>query len=180
MFNWRFGSSLPNGNDAYPFGSYDAGDILRSMLTEYAEETHNLADLEDNTNRAFLEGLGVVQDLLRLARFEFTGIAMDLANLRPEICVLIYVSDPDWHDAQDFELNYEYEPHAAPVGRKRMPGEKRKLTPITVSRDGLPLDDALEILTPERTVASGAAAFWLGVDRAREIFAAELSRYGGS
>ena len=176
MFNWRFGGRHPNGSDSFPFGSYDSGDILRSVLTEYAEEAHNLNDLEDNTNRAFLEDVAVIRDLRQVAQIEFTGIAIDLANMRPEICVLIYVSDEAWHDRQDFSLNYEYAPHSRPVGHDRLPGEKRKLTSITVSRNGQPLDDALEILTPEQTVASGAAAFWLGVDRAREIFADSLSR----
>ncbi len=180
MFNYRFGSRLPHRDDLVRSGAYDSGDILRSVLTEYAEEARNVDKMEANTNRTVVDRLDVVQDLVRVARFEFTGVAIDLANLRPEICVLIYISDPGWHGQQEFELNYEYGLDPAPVGRERQAGEKRTLTAISVARDGRPLDDALDILKPDETVAAGAAAFWLGVDRAREIFKDELGQYAST
>ncbi|MFN0146547.1 MAG: hypothetical protein ACKVT1_08560 [Dehalococcoidia bacterium] len=178
MFNYRFGSRRPHRDPLVRHGAYDSGDTLRSVLTEYAEETRNIAKLEDNTNREYLEGLEVVRDLVDVAQIEFTGIALDLANLRPEICVLIYVKDPAWHGKQEFALNYEYDFEPSPVGHAREPGEKRKLTAVPVARDGRPLDDALDILTPEQTVAAGAAAFWLGADRARQLFNDDLAKRG--
>lgn len=172
MFNWRFGGRLPNGTDERPWGSYDAGDILGSVLTEYGEETHNLHKLEDNTEREYLATRPAVRRLVKNAEFVFTGVAIDLANLRPEICVLIYVSDPAWHGRQKFKLNYEYVRYGEPVGRSA--GKKRTLFGVTVANEHGPIDDALELLDPQETVAAGAAAFWLGVDRARAMFAAEL------
>jgi transcriptional regulator with XRE-family HTH domain len=177
MFNWRFGGRVPNGSPQRPHGSYDAGDLLRSVLTEYGEETHNLRKLEDNMERDYLESRPVVRKLVKNAEFHFTGVALDLANLRPEICVLIYVSDPSWHGRQKFKLNYEYRNFGRPVGgeEKSKATKKRHLWPLTVANEHGALDDpALVELDPAETVASGAAAFWLGVDKARAMFASEL------
>lgn len=177
MFNWRFTNSarfstaqaLPDGDDHQRFGSYDPGDILRSVLTEYAEETKSIREMEANTARAYLDQHTVVQDLVENARIEFTGVAFDLANLRPEICVLIYIGDPEWQAT--FKLNYEYGPLSAPSNSAEARKAARQLQPLTVLRRGRDVDDeAIEVLDPAQTVAAGAAAFWLGVDRAREIF----------
>jgi len=177
MFNWRFDANEPNGSPARPWGSYDPGDLLRSVLSEYAEETRNLGELEDNRRRPYLEGLQVVRELCEVARFEFTGIAVDLANLRPEVCVLIYVPDADWHGRQEFDLNYEYGEQGRPVGHESK-DHRRQLTAVTVADEYEDLDDAaLAKLDPAETVAAGAAAFWLGVDRARELYREDLARH---
>ncbi len=171
MFNWRFASG-PDGEDGQPWGSYDAGDILRSILVEYAEEAHNIEEMKDADRRTSLDNHAKAVALQETAQIEFTGIALDLANLRPEICLLIYVRKVGWRDNQNFELNYEYKDEPTRTGEHT---SKRILTAVTVARDTREFDDmALAYLKPEATVASGAASFWLGVDRARQLFREDL------
>lgn len=174
MFNWRFGPTDPNGRESRPWGSYEADDLLRSVLTEYAEETHDYRALETNRDRRVLESVDVVQELVRVARIEVTGIAIDLANLRPEVCVLVFIEDPGWAARQPWKLNYEYTGHGQPTAREAKE-QSAEFTVITVAVEGEELNaSALRRLDPEETVAAGAAAFWLGVRRARQLFAQSL------
>ncbi len=174
MFNWRFGPTDPNGRESRPWGSYEADDLLRSVLTEYAEETHDYRALETNRDRRVLESVDVVQELVRVARIEVTGIAIDLANLRPEVCVLVFIEDPGWAARQPWKLNYEYTGHGQPTAREAKE-QSAEFTVITVAVEGEELNaSALRRLDPEETVAAGAAAFWLGVRRARQLFTQSL------
>lgn len=175
MFNWRFGPTDPNGRESRPWGSYEADDLLRSVLTEYAEETHDYRALETNRDRRVLESVDVVQELVRVARIEVTGIAIDLANLRPEVCVLLLVEDPGWAARQPWKLNYEYTGHGQPTAREAKE-QNAEFTVITVAVEGEELNaSARRRLDPEETVAAGAAAFWLGVRRARQLFSRSLA-----
>lgn len=175
MFNWRFGPTDPNGRESRPWGSYEADDLLRSVLTEYAEETHDYRALETNRDRRVLESVDVVQELVRVARIEVTGIAIDLANLRPEVCVLMFIEDPGWAARQPWKLNYEYTGHGQPTAREAKE-QSAEFTVITVAVEGEDLNaSARRRLDPEETVAAGAAAFWLGVRRARQLFTQSLA-----
>ncbi len=170
MFNWRFGPKEPNGSPGRPWGAYEADDVLRAVLTEYAEETHGHRKLETNRDREKLDAVAAVKELARVARIEVTGIAIDLANLRPEVCVLLFIHEPGWAARQPWKLNYEYSEHGQPTARKSKK-QKAEFTAITVSVAGEALNEsARRLLDPEQTVAAGAAAFWLGVGRARELF----------
>ncbi|MEZ4494246.1 MAG: hypothetical protein R3C29_13150 [Dehalococcoidia bacterium] len=172
MLNWRFSGGGPHDDDTTPWAGYEPEDVLRSVLTEYAEELRDIRRMELNRRREVLDSLPAVSALKRHARFEFTGVAMDLANLRPEICVLIYLEQP-----RSFRLNYEYGTITGPTGDLALDRERRKLLPITIATASGPVDhDALHILDPAETVPSGAAAFWLGVERARELFYQMLRR----
>ena len=178
MLNWRYGDG-PHESRSEPWLGYEPEDVLRSVLNEYAEELRNIEDMQENANRARIDGLPAIVQLKRRARIEFTGIALDLMNLRPEICVLFYIGDPDWDGPARFQLNYEYEAAPSPAFRRtnaqrRRRARRRQLTPITVATTRHALDEvAARELAPAETVPSGAAAFWLGVRRARQLFAAE-------
>ena len=155
MFNWRFEDQGPCDDDGPHWSKYEPEDVLRSVLTEYAEETRSIRDMEENGLREVLDTHPAVVDLVANAQIEFTGIALDLANLRPEICVLIYVGDPDWAGKKVFKLNYEYKNIGSPTGRKGKKS-KRRLQPITVARDGRALDDvALRLLDRRRPSLQG-------------------------
>lgn len=141
---------------AVPSGMFDFLDARRDysvgvkLREEYAEELFG--------NRA-----GVLDELDRLlktggARMFLTGVAMDLLNLRPEICTLLIIDTPDWFErAQRARLNDEFLPETPEEGFNGW---------VKLAGDEAMVLDAG--LTPARMIPPGAAAFWLGVDVLRQ------------
>jgi hypothetical protein len=169
MFNWRFDSYPPNGTASRHYGSYHSGDLRLSILSEYAEELFNRKELDRHTSRKAVEQCEPVVALeARKARLLLTGVAMDLGNLRAEVCMLIYV--PINRSARlqtrfnesDLERNEEYQKPIA--GRENF-------IPIDITTDeSSEYAWLLNLLAPDKTVPAGAAAFSLGVEAARRIF----------
>lgn len=98
-----------------------------------------------------------VKDLLTMlanggAELHLTGIAWNPLTLRPEICVLLLIHDADWYVRSEVALN------AALLTER----QATDYIPI-VTLEGLP-DNLPETLTPQ-----GAASFWLGIERARDV-----------
>ena len=105
------------------------------------------------------------------ALFLLTGVAVNLLNLRPEICTLLFIKTPEW---------FTYHSKGAPYQQRfccneefcEIGDQKRKHSlfgfriPYT-DRDS----DLIKAggLYPDRIVPSGAAAFWLGIDTLRSI-----------
>ena len=88
-----------------------------------------------------------------LATFHLAGIAINLLTLRPEICTLLLIRDPQWIET-------------LPIGGSWELGKHLHTPPITSDADLLayfPAD------FPTRMTPQGSAALWLGVDLARKL-----------
>jgi hypothetical protein len=104
------------------------------------------------------------------ARLYLTGIAVNLLNLRPEICTVLLIRSPEWfrHHTQlggpreRFRLNAEW---ASPAG-----SADRGISRLALATS----DDAqlqADNLGPTAFLPPGAAAFWLGISLVRELLA---------
>lgn len=166
MLNFRFNTTEADGREGKRWGSYESTDIAYSIISEYAEEAFRKDDELDGNQRraAILEQESVKWLMEQDAEIFVTGVAVDLGNLRPEICILIYVRGT-WIDAPagrgvrgSFVLNDEY---LVPTGVRALQLRKPLLLP-----DG----SGGQFLNPADTVPSGAAAFWAGSDLALKIY----------
>jgi len=116
------------------------------------------------------------------ATIHLTGIVLDLLNYRPEICTLILIDAPEWYDNFDprhgqddtdktrqIRLNWEYETrHSGEIHMSNDRNEEIRYVNIFDEQE------VANAMPPESSVLSGAAAFHLGVQKAREII---RSRY---
>lgn len=135
-----------------PSGMFDFMDVrsdyhVRAKLREeYAEELFSTAD----------PALEYLDALLRTggAQLLFTGVAMDLLNLRPEICTLLVIHTREWYEqARQARLNDEFLPETVTSGFRGW---------VRLASDEVMIQEAG--LVPERMIPPGAAAFWMGVD----------------
>jgi len=153
--------------------------IRHNIYREYLEEIFGRRDLDkpsEKLSHDFFYEDPNLQYLIQLenegkAKFLFTGISINLLNLRPEIHTLLLINDPEWI------LNQ---------GRGRKIG-KLQLSPISINwefKHGDELADAKfnriakvelgkdikfpKLLKPENFVPPGAAGMKLGLDVARE------------
>ena len=159
-----------------PHGIKEEFSITYHFHREYMEELFN---------RPHFSALGdppfhFYQDpcFLRLQRYQeqkealflFTGVAVNLLNLRPEICTLLFIKNPEWFayhfrqapSQQKFCCNEEF------LEAKNQHSEK--ILPFGFQIPYTDLDDDLiktGNLYPDKMVPSGAAAFWLGIDTLR-------------
>ncbi len=135
-----------------PSGMFDFADARRDyhigakLREEYAEELFGKAD----------PALEYLDALLRTgdAQLFLTGVAMDLLNLRPEICTLLVIHTPEWFEqARQARLNDEFLPETVTSGFHGW---------VRLASDQVMIQEAG--LVPERMIPPGAAAFWMGVD----------------
>lgn len=149
--------------------------VRHGIYREYLEELFDVPERSDETAdwRYFYPDprLGYLRSLLDRgeASLYFTGIAVSLLNLRPEICMLLLIRSDEWHKRHGldsgsggpFRLNDEWgtilDSQAGPMNR--------------IGRVALESDEAMIKkggLWPDAMVPAGAAAFWLGVDLLRK------------
>ena len=105
------------------------------------------------------------------ASLKFTGIAMNLLNLRPEICTLLYIKTPDWYkfhsESPEESLRFNFKDESTNIFEE--------LDALDSFVGMIPFQDSDETLfasgklTPSRLTPPGAAAFWMGVDALRTI-----------
>lgn len=164
MAGWRFATL---GNPDAPEGStrslkgYGPTYLESAILREYSEELFNHPEeaWEDEGTVRRHEAVAALLHTYH-AEIEFTGIAVDLVNLRFEVCALIFIADPRYYDGRHYIPGWEHGPqgvHTVPVGGTAGSPEEQLI---------------LRQMTPGNTVPTGAAALWAGVDRARELLAA--------
>jgi hypothetical protein len=139
-----------------PSGMFDFADARRDyriqakLREEYAEELFGTVD----PTLEYLDALLGTGD----AQLLFTGVAMDLLNLRPEICALLVIHAPEWFEqARQARLNNEFLPETAAGGFNGW---------VHLASDEAMIQEAG--LTSERMIPPGAAAFWMGVDKLRK------------
>jgi hypothetical protein len=135
-----------------PSGMFDFHDARRDyhvqakLREEYSEELFGTVD----PAMEYLDALLRNND----AQLLFTGVAMDLLNLRPEICTLLVINTPEWFEqARRARLNDEFLPETAAGGFNGW---------VHLASDEAMLQESG--LVPERMIPPGAAAFWMGVD----------------
>ena len=86
------------------------------------------------------------------AELFLTGVAFNLLSCRPEICTLLVIHDADWY------------PQSEKLLQKALTTERQETRYIPIeSLAGLP-DDLHLRMTPQ-----GAAAMWLGIEKARGV-----------
>lgn len=157
--------------------------VRRTLLREYIEELFSneeyeignkpVHDLETDPEVVRLNRLVSVGD----AGVYYTGISVNLLTLRPEICTLLLVRDPNWiadeesaaeRSGRPWKLAWEWLPrhdeHQLPPGRRH--------------HYFLQLDDALQpkrlndsTMAPTALIPNAAAAISLGLQVARKVLA---------
>lgn len=147
-----------------PSGMFDFADarrdfnVLAKLREEYAEEL-------------FADCPGALEYLDQLlangdAQLVLTGVAVNLLNLRPEICTLLIIRAPEWFErARRARLNDEFLPETTAGGFNgwvRLADDERMIAEAG--------------LEPEHMIPPGAAAFWMGVDALRADLRFGLTR----
>lgn len=162
-------SSLEKAGEEFSITYHFGREYLEEVFNrpEFDEETHSygyfLADPCWQKLQNYLER--------KEAQFLLTGVGVNLLNLRPEICTLLFIRNPEW---------FEYHSVLAPPEQRFFLSEEFLGYGNQEQRHGqlgLHLlysgqDDELmraAALLPSRIVPSGAAAFWLGIDTLRKI-----------
>jgi hypothetical protein len=139
--------------------------VIHNIFREYLEELFKVKEATappsvishdyfyGNPNLKYLRSLLANGD----AQLLLTGVTVNLLNLRPEICTLLYVESPEWYrkhstglDGLDrLELSDEFEASGLSA------------QPVSSIRRGYP--------PPAETVPSGAAALFLALETALEL-----------
>ena len=106
-----------------------------------------------------------LKDLLNdgAAKLYYTGVAINLLNLRPEICLLLYIKDRDWYSyhARNADPQLRFQFNDEWMGVVQMSAPETAVARIRYCRDdGVFLRSAR--VQPEELVPPGAAALWLG------------------
>ncbi|WP_146146191.1 hypothetical protein [Geodermatophilus tzadiensis] len=147
--------------------------VTHGMYREYLEELFNVGDERPQMDPRSFYGHAHLRYLRQLldegqARFCLTGVAVNLLNLRPEICTLLLIDSEEWWNRHSgrlkekhrFELNDEFARDSA----EAEPTWLRRIRYVGT-------DDRYyrEALQPHCVVPSGAAAFWLGVETLKDL-----------
>lgn len=144
--------------------------VTHNFYREYLEELFNRPEPEENEGDAhYFYGdnrLAYLRDLLEAgaAQLFFSGMAVNLLNLRPEICLLLLIRSPEWYrhhraspnESERFQFNDEWM-RVVQMGKSAESAVAR----IKYARDDATLLAAAG-LRPSELVPPGAAALWLG------------------
>jgi hypothetical protein len=170
----------------------EAGDVKNeysvghNVFREYLEELFNKRELESPPATAafdwFYDRYPDLQFLFRLldnrdeAELLFTGLAVDLFSLRPEILTLLLIKSPEWWEnhkggnrgkqLSHIEVNYEFKT------QRELSQERRDII-VKVKLNSALLPQTTEawstyLADRSRWVPPGAAAFYLGLEVARK------------
>lgn len=151
--------------------------VPHNIFREYLEEIFDRPEPQMGTEAVYNYFYGDLrlQYLLTLlgsqqAELLFTGIAVDLLSLRPEICTLLWIKTSDWFnrhsssaDENRFKINLEFI-----KGYDAQNGLDWLVTPVPFSRDDSILS-RYEHLSPSHITPGGIAAFKLGLKFLQEV-----------
>jgi hypothetical protein len=146
--------------------------VRHNVFREYLEELFGVEEMRLSKGELALdwfydhEELAYLRSLLDAGSAELllTGFAVNMLNLRPEICTLLLIRDPNWRRRR-IAGNWEFETPQQMFDRRQ-----DYIRPVDVNRGDDEIAAELARL-PGTFVPPGAAAFWLGVDVARERIA---------
>jgi len=145
--------------------------VTHNIFREYTEE---LFDYNFTGTKIFYDyfysdpRLKFLQEILQRndASLYYTGITVNLLNLRPEICALLLIRSPDWfvyHTShQPFKFNWEFLSE-----REAWEEEKRGLLLVDLYDE----NTLAKFIMPETVVPPAASAIYLGLALARKILA---------
>lgn len=153
--------------------------VTHNIYREYLEELFNFPENFDKLRHPHHfyrdKRLVYLKTLLDSgeAKSYFTGITVNLLNLRPEICTLLLIKTPEWYEKckSDPELQWDLNDEFFNENRLEDVGivkDEELIGSIAFSHDENAMLKALS-LYPSRTVPAGAGAFWLGVDVLKEL-----------
>lgn len=152
--------------------------VEHNILREFLEELYGRPEQRiDGDPKTLYRNKPVKEMRLLLtagkAQLYFTGIGINLLNLRPEICTLLVVSDPEWYrkSLEDEELEWRFNEEFATINDRSWLPAKQLVGKIEFAESEKDDPKMLKagLLHPALTVPAGAAAFWLGVDTLRAI-----------
>ena len=152
----------------------DEFSIEQTVVREYAEELFGYEDLEDSTGHldAALDFVPPIRRLRQAIRdgaveMRYCGISVPLLTLRPEICVLIFVRDSRWFDAEIGRAKHE-DRHPFAFNWEYRPGPGRTAVQLILDPEFTPIDSR-GVIHPTRIVPHAAAALHLSTAVARQI-----------
>ncbi|RMF80455.1 MAG: hypothetical protein D6737_07940 [Chloroflexi bacterium] len=141
--------------------------LVQHIYREYLEELFGMSEADgagDFSSHPMLRDLQAMRDDGR-ASLHLTGIALNLLSLRPDICTLLLIRDPEWYTRVS---GGEYGLFGRAMRRDVWETDGETVTFAPIDSDAALLGalpgEPHRIFTPP-----GAAAMWLGVDRARTL-----------
>jgi hypothetical protein len=152
----------------------DEFSIEQTVVREYAEELFGYEDLEDSTKHIDA-ALDFVPPILRLrdavrngaVDMRYCGISVPLLTLRTEVCVLIFIRDSKWFDAEIGRAKHE-DRHPFAFNWEYRPGAGRAAIQLDLDRNFEPIDPHGTV-HPTKMVPHAAAALHLSTAVARQI-----------
>ncbi|GAB4515986.1 MAG: hypothetical protein OHK0046_20400 [Anaerolineae bacterium] len=147
----------PSGQPALATAEWS---VIHQIVREFGEEIFGMPEFDAwpgaDSATYFYDHPGVADLRAMLAdgraQLEFTGMSWNPLSTRQEICGLLLIHDPAWFQ--------RWQPHIqAALLTERQQTFYLPLDTLA----GLPVD------LPSRITPQGGAAFWAGVDRARQI-----------
>ncbi len=167
-----------------PFIPSESGDLLQTqfsvsdtVMREFVEELYGVEELETGDGLVDPQAIyhrreaRLLSDLLGVgdAALLYSGVAVNLLALRPEICTVLIIHDPGWYERECGELRICNEYLQQSQQAELLP-DQRWVQLINLERDDLELDPKWRDRLRARTVvAPGVAAIDLGLRVARSV-----------
>jgi transcriptional regulator with XRE-family HTH domain len=167
-----------------PFVPGESGDLLRSqfsvtetVMREFVEELYGVEELETGDGRVDPQAIyhrreaRLLSDMLGAgdALLLYSGVAVNLLALRPEICTVLIIDDPRWYDHECGELRICDE-YLQQCEQAELLPDQRWVQLINLDRHDLELDAGWrEHLRARNVVAPGVAAIDLGLRVAQRV-----------
>ncbi|MGH2732465.1 MAG: hypothetical protein ACRDJG_05945 [Actinomycetota bacterium] len=166
-----------------PFIADESSEVLRSQFSvyttvvrEFVEELYGVEELETGDGRVDHNAIygrreaQVLADMLKTgdAKLLYTGVAVNLLALRPEICTLLIIDDPAWYEDESSQLRICDE-YLRQSERVDLLPDQRWVQLIALDKDGQPESAWRDVLRPATLVAPGWAGVDLGLRVAREV-----------
>jgi transcriptional regulator with XRE-family HTH domain len=166
-----------------PFIADESPEVLRSQFSihatvvrEFVEELYGVEELETGDGRVDHTAIyrrreaQVLAEMLKTgdAKLLYTGVAVNLLALRPEICTLLVIDDPGWYEEESGQLRICDE-YLRQSERVDLLPDQRWVQLIALDSDGQPESAWQDVLRPATLVAPGWAGVVLGLRVAREV-----------
>jgi hypothetical protein len=149
--------------------------VAATVMREFVEELYGVEELETGDGRVDPEAIyhrreaRLLSDMLGAgdAALLYSGVAVNLLALRPEICTVLIIDDPRWWEQECGELRICDE-YLQQCEQAELLPDQRWVQLINLERHGLELDPTWrEQLRARTVVAPGVAAIDLGLRVAR-------------
>jgi len=159
-------------------GDYDNEfSVTHNVFREYLEEVFGKPEVDRVPGAVRFDHFYGDPDLKYLVRLiekgdaslVLTGVAVNLLNLRPEICTLLLIRSPDWYELHgDGRGGLSKVSVTGPEFRAPWEANSERMRAL----QNVTLDNVVEsssVFGPATTTPPGAAALWLGVDLAKRL-----------